>query len=194
MAIQAVIFDLYGVLAINGWQAFKAKHFTHRPEVWDQVYELGKRVDAGLADYDDLIRFTAEQSGEAMATVRYQLEHTIANEDLLAYIAGHLKPLYRLGVLTNASNPGAVDTIFSSEQLKLFDTLVFSREVGRVKPDVEIYEIAASRLGVAPEECVFVDDQERHATGARDAGMRAVLYTDFATFPGQLQPLLSDPK
>ena len=89
--IKAVIFDLYGVLALNGWQAFKAKHFTDRVEVWDQIFEIGRKVDAGLADYDELIRFTAEEAEESEATVRYQLEHTSANDELLDYIRTDLK-------------------------------------------------------------------------------------------------------
>lgn len=187
--IQAVIFDLYGVLALNGWQAFKAKHFTDREDIWDQVFQLGRKVDAGLADYDQLVAFTAEQSGESEATVRYQLEHTLANEPLLEYI-GDLKSSYQIGILTNASDPTVVHRIFSEEQLSLFDSLTFSRELGRVKPEPEIYEAAATQLGVLPEECIFVDDQERHANGARQIGMQALVYRDLPTFKKELGEIL----
>jgi HAD superfamily hydrolase (TIGR01509 family) len=189
--VKAVIFDLYGVLALNGWQAFKAKYFTARPEVWDEIFQLGRKVDAGLADYAELVRFTAEQSGESEATVRYQLEHTLANDELLVYIATELKPHYKLGILSNASSSHVLDGVFAKEQRALFDVVTLSRHVGHTKPEAEMYEAAASRLGVEVEECIFVDDQDRHATGAREAGMQAIVYVDFDQFKSDITKVLS---
>jgi len=180
---------MYGVLALNGWQAFKAKHFSDRVGVWDQVFELGRKVDAGLADYDELIRFTAEQTGESEATVRYQLEHTLPNDELLDYIRSTLKPHYKIAILSNASSDIA-HHVFSPEQLELFDAIVFSHHVGLTKPQQGMYEAAASKLGVEPAECVFVDDQERHTTGAREAGMRAIVYSDVTAFKRELAQLV----
>jgi HAD superfamily hydrolase (TIGR01509 family) len=176
--LEAVIFDLYGVLALNGWQAFKAHHFSEREDVWEQVFQLGRQVDAGLANYDALIRFTAEQTGESEATVRYQLEHTLANDELLAYIATELKPHYKLGILSNASSSKVIRQVFAPEQVALFDTITLSHHTGLTKPDSRMYEAAAAKLDVLVEACLFVDDQERHVTGAREAGMQALVYTD----------------
>lgn len=188
--ISAVIFDLYGVLAINGWQAFKARHFTERPEVWEQIFLLGRQVDAGLADYNELIRFTAVQSGETEATVRYQLEHTVANEELFGYISRKLKSRYKLGILSNASSSRVIDEVFNNAQRALFDSITLSHHVGRTKPDREMFEAAAARLGVEPAACLFVDDQERHASGAREAGMQALVYRDFNQFRKDIEALL----
>jgi HAD superfamily hydrolase (TIGR01509 family) len=189
--VKAVIFDLYGVLALNGWQAFKAKHFTDRPEVWDQVFEVGRKVDAGLADYDELVHFTAEQAGESAETVRYQLEHTIANDELLDYIKTDLKPWYFIGILSNAHRAEVVSEIFSPDQEDLFTEIILSHHTGMVKPDTRMYQAIAVRLGVLPEECVFIDDQERHVEGARNAGMQAVVYTDVPALKAELGKLLA---
>ncbi|MEJ0073284.1 MAG: HAD-IA family hydrolase [Candidatus Saccharibacteria bacterium] len=176
--IKAVIFDLYGVLALNGWQAFKTKHFTDREDVWTEVFKLGRKVDAGQADYTELIRFTAEQTGESEATVRYQLEHTVVNRELLSYIRTELKPRYKLGILSNASTNKVIDELFMPEDEALFDAIVLSHHVGLTKPQAEMYHAIAARLRLRPAECLFVDDQERHAAGAEYAGMRALVYTD----------------
>jgi putative hydrolase of the HAD superfamily len=173
---KAIIFDLYGVLALNGWQAFKAKHFTEREDIWDAVYELGKRVDAGLSKYNELVRFTAEQTGETQATVRYQLEHTLANDELLDYIQKALGSQYKLGIISNGGNANVLGR-FTPEQRRLFSTIVFSRDVGFIKPQRDIYHIAAAKLGVPVEDCLFIDDQKSHVAGARGAGMDALLYT-----------------
>jgi HAD superfamily hydrolase (TIGR01549 family) len=187
--IQAVIFDLYGVLAINGWQAFKARHFTNREDVWHEIFELGRRVDAGLAAYDDLVNLAAERAGESPATVRYSLEHTVANVELLEYIASDLKTRYKLGILSNASRDHVLDQVFTPQQKELFDVITLSHHVGLTKPDSRIYEAAAERLGVGVEACVFVDDQERHAAGAKAAGMHAVVYRDVPSLRRELAGL-----
>ena len=186
---QAIIFDLYGVLAINGWQAFKAHHFTGREDVWDEVFRLGRQVDAGLVDYEELIKLTAEKSGESEATVRYQLEHTVANEDLLNYIVRDLKGRYKLGILSNASRDQVIEQVFTKEHADLFDMITLSHHVGLTKPDVRMYDAAAKRLGVEPEDCIFVDDQERHATGAKEAGMHAIVYQDVERLRKELATL-----
>ncbi len=186
---KAIIFDLYGVLALNGWQAFKELHFSDRLDVWEQVFELGKQVDAGFKSYDDLVQFTAEQAGQPVSMVRHQLEHTVANEPLLEYIRTELKPKYKIGILSNAGN-NVVERIFTAEVQTLFDAIVLSHHVGLTKPHVAMYQTISDRLGVEPADCLFIDDQERHVTGARDAGMQALVYTDLADLRRQLQGLL----
>lgn len=176
--VQVIIFDFYGVLAINGWQAFKAEHFRDRVHLWDEVYTLGRQVDVGLSDYEELVRFTAEVTGETEATVRYQLEHTVANGELLDFIQKELKGSYKLGILSNASRSEVIDDVFTFEQRALFDTVILSRQFGLTKPDLRIYEIAAEQFGASINDCLFIDDQERLVAGAKEAGMQAVVYQD----------------
>jgi putative hydrolase of the HAD superfamily len=57
----------------------------------------------------------------------------------------------------------------------LLDACVYSVEIGRCKPDPEIYLAACGRLGVAPHECLYIGDGGSHElTGAADLGMTAV--------------------
>jgi glucose-1-phosphatase len=42
-----------------------------------------------------------------------------------------------------------------------------------VKPDLEIYQQAVARLGVAPNEVLFFDDLEENVSAARHAGLQA---------------------
>jgi FMN phosphatase YigB (HAD superfamily) len=190
LGYKAIIFDLYGVLALNGWQAFKYVHFHDRPEVWQEVYELGRQVDAGLTDYNDFIQAVASRSNESAAAVRHQLEHTALNQPLLTYIRTELAPQYLLGVLSNASSNKVVDELFSTEDEALFEAILLSHHVGLTKPQTEMYEAIAARLRVEVQECIFVDDQERHVEGARDAGMHALIYTDVERLQRELGKLV----
>lgn len=57
---------------------------------------------------------------------------------------------------------------------ELFDAIVISAEVGLHKPQPEIYRLAAERLEVEPDACIFVDDLEENCDGAEAVGMTAI--------------------
>ena len=56
----------------------------------------------------------------------------------------------------------------------LFEVVVDSAFVGCRKPDPEIYKITLERIGLAGNECLFVDDVEVNCEAARELGMTAV--------------------
>lgn len=56
----------------------------------------------------------------------------------------------------------------------LFDTVCSRDHVERVKPAPDLFLLAATRLGVAPERCVVFEDSPNGIRAARAAGMRCV--------------------
>ena len=72
----------------------------------------------------------------------------------------------------------------------MFDAVVISGEVGLHKPEPEIFRLGAERLGVAPEECVFVDDLRENCAGAEAVGMAAILHRGADTTVPELESLL----
>jgi putative hydrolase of the HAD superfamily len=62
----------------------------------------------------------------------------------------------------------------------LADVVVISSDVGVRKPSRRIYAIACERLGVAPANCVMVDDIEHNLDGAARLGIAGVLHTSAA--------------
>lgn len=59
-----------------------------------------------------------------------------------------------------------------------FDPILYSWEVEMLKPNRDIFELAVERLGARPEEIVFIDDKEEHLNGAKQVGLRTVLFDD----------------
>ncbi|GAA1269092.1 HAD family phosphatase [Saccharothrix xinjiangensis] len=57
-----------------------------------------------------------------------------------------------------------------------FQHLVFSGDLGVVKPDPRIFAALAERLGADPADCVFFDDRQVNVDGANAAGLRGVLW------------------
>jgi epoxide hydrolase-like predicted phosphatase len=75
---------------------------------------------------------------------------------------------------------------------ELFDVVVVSGEVGMRKPEERIYRLTAERLGVAPGECVFVDDLAPNVRGAVAAGMVAVHHVSVEQTVAELAALFGD--
>lgn len=70
-----------------------------------------------------------------------------------------------------------------------FDDLVISERVGQRKPDPAIYALAAERIGIPVQECVFIDDLDLNVEAARRVGMDGILHTDAATTRAALRQL-----
>jgi epoxide hydrolase-like predicted phosphatase len=75
---------------------------------------------------------------------------------------------------------------------ELFDVVVDSSSVGARKPNPKIFAIALDRLGgVAPSAAVFLDDAPGNVSGARQAGLHAILVDDVDNALRELEALLA---
>jgi putative hydrolase of the HAD superfamily len=62
-----------------------------------------------------------------------------------------------------------------------FDVVLFSCEVGYVKPELEIYELCLEQLQEKPEDCLFVGDGgSNEFEGAKKAGLPCIMITGIA--------------
>lgn len=84
----------------------------------------------------------------------------------------------RRAPLVLCSNTDPVHWAFVCEHfaLDLLGQAVLSHECGLLKPDPEIYLLAAGAHGVAARDCIFVDDNPAYVEGARAVGMRGHLF------------------
>ncbi len=82
---------------------------------------------------------------------------------------------YRLAVVSNFDyTPTALDILERAGVVELFDAVVVSDEVGWRKPRRDIFDAAFVRLGVRPEESLFVGDRaDMDVLGAQRLGMDA---------------------
>jgi len=75
----------------------------------------------------------------------------------------------------------------------LFDAVVISGEVGMRKPEEGIFLYASRALGLAPAECVFIDDMAANVAAAAGCGMTGLLHTEAESTAAALQDLLGVP-
>ncbi len=91
------------------------------------------------------------------------------------------------------SNSWGCDEYPRADFPSLFDTVVLSGEVGMRKPEERIFLHAAETLGLAPQECVFIDDIKANVDAAVTCGMTGVHHTETAATAAALQDLLGVP-
>lgn len=175
--IKAVIFDCFGVLTTDGWRQIREEFFADNKQLMQQALDLDKAVNAGMLEYDDFLQGISNLSGLSVTDVRERLGKSVPNKLLFENIKNNLKPHFKIGLLSNAADDW-LEELFEPWQRELLDDAVLSYSTGLVKPDPAIYNLAATRLGVGADECIFIDDIERYCAAASDVGMHSVWHTD----------------
>ncbi|MDT3329190.1 HAD family hydrolase [Microbacterium sp. KSW-18] len=164
--------------AVDAWFAAEATHFERwrsgridfaeqrRARLRDVFHHLGLPVPSGPAELDALFASYLDDYRDAWAA--YPGTH-----DLLRDLG---RRGYRLGLLTNGSTEQQTDKLDAVGLADLFDATCISEQLGHHKPDPAAFAALVERLGVRPDECLFVgDDATTDAAGARAAGLTAVL-------------------
>ncbi len=188
--IKAVIFDCFGVLTKDWWKDF-CDSVPPGPGL-EKAKELNHQYDSGAIKLEDFMKGVELATGRALQPVEAIVTSPQAtkNTRLMDYIR-ILGEDYKIGMLSNIGTTWITDSFLNDEEQKLFDAMVFSFQVALTKPNPKIYQIAAQRLRVQPNECVFIDDVERYCEGARAVGMQAIHYRDFEQMKTELDKILS---
>lgn len=187
--IKAVIFDCYGVLTTGKWQAFWSSLPSSKQQ--EEARKLNRAYDGGyigradfFAQLSNLTNITEEKISQELLNDQYE-----KNIQLLELIKS-LKYNYKISILSNIATNWIKEEFLTAGEQKLFNDMLFSFEVGITKPDPRIFKLACARLGVAPEECVLVDDIARYCSAAEALGMKAVVYQNFEQFRSELEEVL----
>ena len=198
MTVKAAFFDLGGVIVRTEFQ-------TPRQQLADRL---------GI-DYDDLNKliFDSETSIRASTGLLSSEEHWISviqrlkrpdterqtirdeffagdivDRTLVEYIRS-LRGKYKTGLISNAWGD-LRDFIVREKFDDAFDKMVISAEVGAMKPDPKIFQIALEQFGLKPKEAVFVDDFLINIEGCEKVGIKGIHFKDAESTLQQLKKLL----
>ena len=136
-------------------------------------------VCRGVMSTNDFNTKMAERLGvESVDWQKYYfdtLEPVTQMQDLLKWASER----YKIGLLTNVMT-GQLSTMRRQGQLPSlpYDAIIDSSEVGVIKPEPEIYQIAQERAGVPPEEILLIDDSRANLMAAEQAGWRVMWFDD----------------
>ncbi len=183
---QAVIFDCDGVLVDSEGLASRVEAELIRELGLElsveQVHDLflGKTVEG-------VLELIAARSGRTLTPTfvynwAFATAHAFSRElQPVAGVRAVAEELRARGLrLAVASQSPLARVRFSLEVARLADLfgdhIYVTSMVARPKPAPDVYLLAASRLGVRPEECVVVEDSPAGAAAAKAAGMHALGY------------------
>jgi putative hydrolase of the HAD superfamily len=199
--VRGLLVDFGGVLTTNVFDSFKA--FSRAEGLPDNaVKEIFRARGEGLALLRRLERgeLGAEEFSRAFAPllgvepdglVERLFGGVAPDEAMIDAVRRARAGGVRTGLISNSWGDGLA---YDPELLReLFDAVVISGEVGLHKPEPEIFRLAAHRLGVVPQECVFVDDLRENCAGAEAVGMTAVLHRGAEGTLARLEELLGVP-
>jgi len=110
------------------------------------------------------------------------------DEEMVEAVAGFRAKGVRTGLISNSW--GTALKYEDDLMERLFDGLVISHLEGIRKPDPAIYALGAERIGLPPEECVFVDDLPGNLKPARAMGMATVAHRSAAETVAELEEIL----
>jgi epoxide hydrolase-like predicted phosphatase len=200
MAFRAVVFDIGGVLEFTlplgtagRWEArlgLPPGGLTDRLGGLFAAGSVGTVTEAEIQRGVGEILAIDEPTVDAFMADLWTEYLGSLNTELTAYFAG-LRPTYRTGIISN-SFVGARER--EEERYgfgQLTDVIIYSHEAGIAKPDQGIYHVACDRLGVPPEEMIFLDDVPANVTAARDLGAHGILFTGTAQAITDIQASLN---
>jgi putative hydrolase of the HAD superfamily len=118
---------------------------------------------------------------------RYRADEEI-NKGVLELIS-RLHGNYKLAVLSN-SPPGLDQWLADWNMLDIFEVVFCSGDEGIAKPDPKAFELTLERLGLKPNEAVFIDDTREHVEAARKLGLKGILFTTAEELEDELARLL----
>ena len=204
MAIRAVIFDLGGVLYITPsltwarrWQAvmgLKDDPFIASILSSPEQSEFVNDIMIGKIPESEVMEMAARRWKISPALFtrfrRGALSSRRWNKELASFVES-LRPRYKTAILSNAGSD-ARQTFSQHYKIdRLVDDVIISAEEKIAKPDERIYRIAVDRLGVQPEESIFVDDLLPNVEAARRFGMKAVHFLNTAQTMAAVQDYLN---
>jgi HAD superfamily hydrolase (TIGR01509 family) len=179
----ALILDFDGLILDTESPIFEEWRATFRARGHELGLDVWQHALGTHGTYDPCVHL-AQLTGEAFDHEALRQEVRVRNmvrceaQPLLPGVAERVKEARASGLKTavaSSSTSAWVEGWLERHGIRdLFDTVCSRDHVERVKPAPDLFLLAATRLGVAPERCIVFEDSPNGIRAARAAGMRCV--------------------
>lgn len=192
---RGLLVDFGGVLTTNIWSSFRsfAEAEGLEPDALKETFRergeglgLLRSLEKGEISDDDFQARFGDLLGVDPGDLIERLFAGLGPEET---VIAAVKAVRAAGIPTGLISNSWGTGIYERAPLEIFDATVISGDVGLHKPQPEIYELGAERIGVPAAGCVFVDDLRENIAGAEAVGMAGVLHRDPAETVGRLEQL-----
>ncbi len=196
--IRSVICDLGKVLITFDNSIFYRKIAVYSPIPDEEIAgmvnvysDVGRAIDTGKLSPQGFYErvkeiLQVELSFEEFAAIYNDV--FAANAPVIE-VMSKLKNKYRLVMLSNTDvlRFGFIREKFP--EVMIFDDYVLSYQVGCIKPDPQIYQLALQKAQAGPKECVFIDDRPENIAAAEDLDIHTILFLDDTDLEAELYSL-----
>src|SRR5687767_3537420 len=199
MTIKAVFFDLGGVIVRTEFQAPRQQLADKLGMDYEDLSKIVFDSDSGLKasmgeiaadDHWASIVQRLKRPASELSRIRDEFfAGDIVDRTLIEYIRS-LRGNYKTGLISNAWSD-LRDFVVREKFDDAFDKMIISAEVGAMKPEPKIFQIALEQFGVKPKEAIFVDDFYINIEGCEKVGMKGIHFKDAESTLKQLKELLS---
>ena len=179
--IKAVLFDMDGVLVDTEWfyNRRRCAYLETKGFVFDEIPDLSGTNDIYVWEYfepDDVQR-RAELKREYVE--QYMLAHPVPYDELKNKDAKPVMEALRergvVSAIASSGQPEMIEELVEAADLRdVLVATVSGHEVAAFKPDPAVYLRTMELLGVAPEECLVVEDSPLGIEAGRRAGCRTL--------------------
>ncbi|HSX45259.1 MAG TPA: HAD-IA family hydrolase [Candidatus Saccharimonadales bacterium] len=181
--IRFIYFDINGCLVRFFHRAFtRLAEDTGAPAdvIESTFWHNNDAVCRGKMSVDEFDKAFAERLGiKTIDWQAYYLDAVDAIDEMQPLVAWAAEN-YHVGLLSNIM-PGFISALFAREKLPnvSYTVIVDSSEVGAIKPEPEIYEIAQKKAGVPADEILLVDDSRANLMAAEKMGWHVLWFDDY---------------
>jgi putative hydrolase of the HAD superfamily len=193
--VKAIIFDVGGVLQLGGTQRLNPKR-VHTSGVHQIISKkLGITIDQYLDSIDTAYAKSMEgqisrstllsvlslnlnypkEKLEALFVKTYKKIYK-KNKELFSIAKKLKKQGYKIAILSDQWHLSK-DALMQKKDFNIFDKQVVSCDVGKRKPNPEIYQMILDKLNLEPKETIFIDNQIWNLLPAHKMGMKTILFT-----------------
>ena len=196
MSIRAIIWDMEGVILLNAQNSIPVCIAKRLDISVERLLQTA--YDKEYSDQIDLGDHTQEEGWEHMLDnlglpyskktelEKFFREDFYIDQELVADIRAYRRR-FKTALLSNYSDSLRPMLSGPWRMDGAFDEIVISSEVRMIKPDPAIFHYTLDKLGIDPQEAIFIDDRAVNVESAQALGMQAIQYNGRADMHRQIQ-------
>ncbi|HME87550.1 MAG TPA: HAD family phosphatase [Candidatus Nanoarchaeia archaeon] len=189
--IKAIIFDFGGVISSEPSLSKFCESFAKENELNKDQFKyifLEHWVHARIGNIKTnqfWEGISAQLSISPTKLRRAFFDYFSVKEEALEFVL-KLKKKYKTAILTNSIEDWFEEIKTKYLLKRYFDAIVTSYEEKMAKPDVLLFRHTAQKLGVNPDDCLYVDDMKDNLLAAQKVGMHTIQFKDLRNLKTEL--------
>jgi HAD superfamily hydrolase (TIGR01509 family) len=184
--LKTVIFDFFGVICSEIAPFVLPKYMSAADAVRYKA-TIVQDADMGTITQAEMFARLSEIAHVPAKQLEDEFWSYVKIDPATVALIERLRSRTKVALLTNAIVPFVRQIMARNDLARLFDAVAVSSEEHMTKPDPAYYRLLLSRMGIGPEDAVFVDDNPVNLAGAKNAGLEGLLFTSAAQTERELK-------